>query len=169
LSASVARGAREAAIGSSMTTVFLRLRICSGVPGDCGIVVGRASNLRTRECDSQRNSWSAESALATFVLTRGHTGYELLPAANSQEETLAEPTDVGSPPLAIESARGSRFPILGGTVSRVISSAPGARWVRSASCRNESHASQACEYSSNYQMVTSVTAGTSRLMAVGGA
>jgi hypothetical protein len=162
-----------------MTTVFLRLRICSGVPGDCGIVVGRASDLRTHECDSQRNSWSAESALATFVLTRGHTGYALLPAANSQEETLAEPTDVGSPPLAIESAWGSRFPILGGTASRVISSAPGrtlgpqcrasSTHPRRRSCRNESHASQTCEYSSNYQMVTSVTAGTSRLMAVGGA
>ena len=33
------------AFGSSMTTVFVRFRSWSGVPGDCGIVEGRDSDL----------------------------------------------------------------------------------------------------------------------------
>jgi len=36
------------AFGSSMTTVFFRWRICSGVPGDCVMVVGGANDLKEK-------------------------------------------------------------------------------------------------------------------------
>ena len=45
----------EKTFGSSITTTFLLLRICSGVPGDGGIGVGRTFDLISCSCKRCRS------------------------------------------------------------------------------------------------------------------
>ena len=63
----------EKTFGSSITTTFLLLRICSGVPGDGGIGVGRTFDLISCSCKRCAGQGSEPERVRRYTFSHLHT------------------------------------------------------------------------------------------------